>query len=369
MIPCLASAPRADDKEDFARLLEVASSAVQDLSCEFEGTWTFPQGLGDEELGEGGLYEAFAGTFLYREDGALRIDTFRKSNTNQLMRSTTAVLGGRASFNTRAEEAPGGRVWVEAATAHVADTTGSYGRIFCLPLLRGYLADPERRMRLVGQEAVDGHLCEVVEFSHDRVPDMTAEIASVERFWIDLGRGGNALRREYYAGRKNLSKRMHSITLTSYDAGEGRTAWVPVGGAFDGFGREGPNRESIYDDEPTYSELVTVLAGSVRVNTGLGDDRFTVKYKDGTFVTDRLKQSQYEFRQARPPREVPLSRAEAEQQLKEQLADADRQRDELRATSAARSGPGWSYWLPLGTSLAALVAVVALIGRRIWSRL
>lgn len=351
------------DKETLAQLLEAAYAPIQDFYCEYEGQTTFPQQVGNEKLGRDGLFDVFSGAFISRRDGALLVDIYHQhhyKDANPMLRDTIAVLSGQSEQYQRSVDSPDGRGQITPARYRESDTEGSFGRVYCDRLLFGYLRHPDWTMTSEAPEKIDGQECLVVTFH--RVGPGETEPSYIERFWIDLGRGGHALRREVYHSGGKRANSMEDIVLRPFQDSRGTTVWLPVSGVYKSFIHLGEHNERIYGSQPTNLETYSALQESIRLNQSIPDERFSVKFRNGTLITDTLRRARYEFGQAREPETKRMTQAEVEAQLEEQLRIADVQGDELRAASWERGNRGWSAWLPatlVGGSLAILVVLVA----------
>ena len=345
------------DGDELGRVLEAAWSPLRDFSLEYEGVIKAPSKAVQErierDLGSEGVYDTFSGLYLRRSDGASLVDIFHRfAPENSLSRQTIATIRGRREEFFRTDNRlKGGEIQPESFAQQ--DLECSYGRIFLYPFLRGLLSYPKTRAIREEAEDVHGHRCEVVSFPIG--PQDHPEKGIIYRFWIDLDRGGNVLKRETTQG-GGLFDRTSGIELKRFDAG-GVEVWLPIRGVHEVFDGERVDKVFRPNGEMNTVESYYLISGSARFNTGPPDARFSVNFKDGTMITDRLRKVQYEFGQDRRP--PPTSRAESEERLEEHLAKADAQGDELQAMSRARAGAGWTAWVPWVTSLVAVVALAA----------
>lgn len=349
------------DKSSLRNLLEAAYAPLQDLSCEFEGQMTYPQGATPNVTDESGLYDDFSGVFAERRDGAMMVDIYHRYHHDypEITRETIAMIGGRCESYIRKVDRRGGAGEVVDAHFMRPMVMGSVTKLICDNLLMGFLRHGDWNVKQEGPESIDGHPCIVVTFAHKEAPAMAY------RFWIDLGRGGHALKVESLNG-KAVAHRVFAIELDRFRDAEGQEVWVPVSGTWESYVVVNEANQMTYGTAPTNRETYRVLRESVRVNTHLPDDRFSVKYRAGTLITDRLRRVQFQFGRAAHPDQKVESPGDVESALKEQLRVAKAQGDELKASSWERSGPEWMDWLPwlaVGCSLLLIAAI--LIRRRV----
>ena len=207
---------------------------------------------------------------------------------------------------------------------------------------------------------IDGHPCHVISFTFGAVPS-DIKNCLVERYWIDLQRGAHALRREQSENGKLMSRT--TVELKQFNASDrsGRKIWLPYHGIGEGY-LFGDSKKTTYEADPTQVTDTWLLPDSLKFPADLPNSRFSVKYKPGTPITDSLRQAAYQFGQdRRPPAKTPI---EAQKRLEEHLAEADAQKDELKASSAARGGAGWAGWLPWATAIGAVATLLVVLIRR-----
>jgi hypothetical protein len=351
------------DKSVLTGLLEAAYAPTKDLSFEYEGKMTYPQG-GESEIHDvHGLFDDYSGVISERRDGAVSVDIYHRFHKRrpEIVRETIAILGERCEIYTRTVDQRGATGQVVNAHYSRPEVSGSMSRISFANTLIGLLRDGNWSVIQEGFEEISGHRCIVVKFT------FILDNALMLRFWIDLERGGHALKYEMMQG-KGVSMRAFNIKLEQFKDSHGQAVWIPVSGIWEAYGSidgtvDGKGRPVI-GSEPTNRETYVVLRESVRVNTGLKDDRFSVKYRAGTLITDKLRRVQYQFGQTVSPGKKITSSYDAEANLKEQLRLADLQKDELKAASGERAGATWVDWLPWAAVSGSLVLIVCIWGYR-----
>lgn len=343
-VALVATPPGAQDEIDaaqFARLMAGLHAEVRDVSFVFEGSdFRIPRGQTVEEamrapgaLDGGSTYQ---GLYAYRDDGATLLDSFHTAYPTEeddaedpvTSRRTIALLDHELSTVSRFPPQRGERPSVEAGGMGSLNQPGSPERIVYLWFFKAFeqFGPDGFGYEFQGWEEVDGHRCLRVQFDEmvgasDRPPDRP-----VIRFWIDLERGGHPLKVEFARGNE-IRMRTTGIELAHLTLLGEERLWFPVRGRTETFGELGRSR-----GRPALAETYFVLDGTVRLNQGLPDRVFSVDYEGGLAETTELTQRRRTFR-------VPEPRSDPEGirlQMEAQLAAADAQADEIRATSPAR---------------------------------
>ncbi|MDE2506907.1 MAG: hypothetical protein KGM43_06830 [Planctomycetota bacterium] len=139
-------------------------------------------------------------------------------------------------------------------------------------------------------ELVDGIKLKVVTFAF--VSKERRQL--LQRFWLDLRRGGQAVRRELYAPGGEVGSRS-DIQLGSFRI-DGAEVWLPVSAVTEGFVvfRDGKVH---HKQSPNNVEKIYIAEGTLRFNQHPRPDVFTIQYKPGTPISDNLRKLQYQFGQ------------------------------------------------------------------------
>lgn len=325
------------------------------LSLDYEGRFDHPPY--DESSGVGSEFASFTGTFSTRaEKQAIRLDLYylypHQEITSNNFQKVIVTIGGKTTAVAESHDGRKGAS-IEATDEHDFDSSGSFGQVLPINQARLMFSSPTTVTRYEGTDTVDGHLCHKIGFHFAKGPPAAGRSDLLERWWFDLGRGGHVLRREYYWSRNRPFSVLRDVKLRKYQFGS-REIWVPVDGI----------SESLDDaGAPTGREFFHVNQNTVTLKQ-LGDDHFKAKIKPGTHIKDELLRREYEYGQdIRPPE---LSHEEAEQRVREQLAAADQQKQELNASRTANTGSDYTYvgLLASASVLAAFVVLQLLRHRR-----
>lgn len=351
------------DRVTAMKLIEAQSSSLSSFACEYEGTVLSPRPEYQKtyHLAPDGKYSEFSGVFTFRYDGACIEDSFQRTKPkDSLHRCTILTKAGTTTIFSRGEESRTGDGLV--APAHMGDfeREGSFGRMFFLHEIRQNFLYDKARFIHEKSEVLQGSRCEVLLFAFGADTSKLEECL-VERYWIDFARGGNVVKHESSRKKDLLTKT--EVELREFKDREGQGHWLPYHGVRTAFGAADKSGKIVFDGKPSSIEDLYMLPSTLKLNEPMGDDRFSIKFRTGTPISDKLGQLQYEYGQDRRPPSA--SKAETAERLREHLREADKQGDELKAGSAERSGPGWTAWLPWVVSLAAVAGLVfVLVSRR-----
>ncbi len=152
--------------------------------------------------------------------------------------------------------------------------------------------------------------------------------------------------------KKPIARR--DIELAPFKVGDSEV-WMPVAAEQAGYSSERRDEPPI-TSEPTVLEKVYVVKGTMEFNKHPGREVFTIKYKPGTPISDSLRKMTYEFGQQKiSPRPT---RAETEEMLKDQLAQAEEQKSRPVVATMSEGFP-WSTWLAGG--FGALVVISSIL--------
>lgn len=355
---CALSSPgqEATDPRAFVDLLESLQPELRDFRCEFEGTLSFKNKAVQElrGLNEDGLFDTFTGVFVWKSDGSTYVNTLhRHEPSGEIEKQLVLVKDGEAHQYAKMVDDPDGATVVDDPLLINPDRSGSLGSIFLIDTIRR-LSSMRDMEATTGDDVIDGKACKVLAFTQRSSGFL------LEKFWIDLQRGGNTIRREsYVAGEENLVSRI-DITLDRFEVGDA-SIWMPVSGVIEGHSstRDG---KPYFPKEPTSIEQLYIVHGTLEFNQNPPPSTFEASYTPGTPISDNLRKVQYQFSQQKPPDRV--TRAQAESMLRDQLALAEDQGNELVAGSPARRGRDWSSLLVWVFGACALVASILVVLRR-----
>lgn len=341
--------------DDLHRIIDVMHMPIRNLYCEYEGTTVFPQAIGNSNgkaavnpTDENGLFDNYSGTFLEQNCDAFIVDIFHRYTADKgLNRQTLASIAGKTEIFGRTDASLGGGT-VRHSTAADADIEGSYGRLFLAGFLRGLLEYSKKRMVNEHDDVVNGRICKVFAFYLGQEPYDPGPSTLVYRFWVDIERGANVVKKEEFRGKKILLR--NNIVLSSVKAPNSQMVWIPESGTIEAFDNEGA---------VVHIEELRIMMASVRINQNINDKQFSIKYPVGAVITDRLRKEKYEFGQDRRPPAVSV--AEAEIRLDEALTKAAESRSELIANSWSRSQNRSNFFYAAMLSIAVIVFVVSAI--------
>lgn len=300
-------------------LLAAFNADLKDLELMYEGSVLLVRSTSDESQRARYSFH-FQGTTAFRRDGAAHLELYR----DKTLFGGDIVISKYCTINKRVfeqlnnpDERSGAPAYTEVPGGiPTLNRSASYFRLFALPsvaLSHHYYID--NACEIVGWEEVAGRRCLKVDFKQGH---------SVERYWLDLERGGNPLKFEFIVA-DQLRYRVDEVELESFPTLGGADVWIPVRGV----ARSYMDASLKTLSEPLFEETYKVLDGSVILNQDLGDDRFSLGWN-----------AKRKPEKARPPSLKSLKRgpdkidlASVDRRLEEQLAEADRQSERLIAGS------------------------------------
>jgi hypothetical protein len=132
-------------------------------------------------------------------------------------------------------------------------------------------------------QKVDGQPCLVVEATGIKDAEWTADVKA----WIDTGRDFRPLKVEVFirtGSKRRLFRRIHDIKLKELDG-----VWFPVEGKRDTF----TTKWAYFSAPSVPTRRLLVDVNSLKINSGIESEKFTVKFPPGCKVRDELRQTEY----------------------------------------------------------------------------
>jgi hypothetical protein len=332
-------APPAPDAAQFARIMDGCWADVKDFEFVVEGTLRY---VADEDAEWSRRHDRmFQTNYAYRlSDGAAYFETYyRYTDPARLpTRQVYATFQDQLTSIGANAQTPSVQVrpTIEPGGPGYARYHGSPERFLFHWFWKKTLSDPEKAgYTFEGWEDVDGRRC--IRVSFDEAKGHGFPSGPVARFWIDLERGGHALRHEFsYQG--TLWLRVHDVALAPFRLPDQREVWFPVRATEDTFGKDDK-----FLDSPVFREEYRVVNSSVVFNQGFRDDRFTVDWNGRKASSPGLSETQRAFaktpkKDQSPPR-LRSDPAGVEEWQKQKLAEADQQARQLEASAPG----GWAW--------------------------
>ena len=200
------------------------------------------------------------------------------------------------------------------------------------------------RYEFVGWENVEGHRCAVVRLAWT---DEAGEVGAAKTFWLDMARGGHALRFENHV-KGNLAMRVSGVKLAQVGTKDERPIWFPVKALQESFG-DGLDR---YSSRPNAQQTFAVLDGTLRVNQGLNDQRFNLDFGlDAATVARARKANKGEL--------TPPDNRNVDERLRDATAEVETKSEERVASSPSKAPWYEKYGWSLGIAGLASLAIVA----------
>jgi hypothetical protein len=348
---CTDDEARAQDAKSLVEVIESLQQSVEDFRCEFEGTIQFKGKIAEyEKVGQDGLYESYSGIFIWKRGGDTHCEALhRRAFDNEISRESLVVRTRerRAEYYQRLNDAPLGYAVVQKPEEIRLQQKG-FAKIFLIDDLKLTVADASRRC-WVSDDELQGRSFKVLNVPLRGVPDLL-----IGRDWIDLRRNGHVVHQESYTSGKAVSGRL-DIALAPFKVGS-TEVWMPVAGESVGY-MALVEKKPVVLKEPQSIEKMYVVCGTMEFNKHPGPEVFTIEYRPGTPVSDKLRKLEYEFGQQKIG--LKPTKAEAEKMLNEQVAEAEAQKNELAVASASQ-GSDWTSWLALGSGTLALISLAVL---------
>lgn len=330
--------------EDLVKLVQAQIAPLKDVGFVYEGKvqWIGPKSLLGTDLE--GFGREFQGTYLYRNDRSALLDVFNKDlhAGSEILRSKQSLLGGRMeSVRNALDErtTPDKSRGVKIGTGSMESFTSEISpHLFFWTWWLSLLHDLQKwGYEFQGWEDVDGRSC--LRFQLNRVFGPERSQLEFKRYWIDMERNATILKVEFFQKGK-FSSRIDQVKVMRVATGGNESFWLAVGARSQGFVWNGQSYS-----EPVQETLMYVVNGSILVNSGLPDAIFTVSRNAGLPTSGELQKLRMaasnlplakEF-EANPPLSRPKTDpASVRESIETRLAEADKQAEQLQASSPSR---------------------------------
>ena len=340
--------PDQSGLEAIIPVIRAQALLLSEVYLEYEGRFLFPTETSktSELVDDSGINERFTGSFRYRDEKAVVVDIFHRAEPKKnLLRRTLATLNGKTEEFTRADATGLSGGQIAATTPSSFKITGSYGQIFLIRELLMLLTSERDQFTLEAPEQVDGRTCEVLASRSG-----SGELLHTTRFWVDLERNAQVIKSEI-TNQAGMYSRVVA-ELGSFQHPKNGTVWLPVSGRRETFFGTTKETTGTISTSPTNLEEYAVVVTTVRLGAPSLDSAFTVNFRRGTYITDNLRQAEYEFGQKTTTR--PATRAELEARLEEQLREAKDQKRVLDGASTVATVPNHTTGQLVGVGAATL---------------
>jgi hypothetical protein len=292
---------------------------------------------------------SFSGSLIYRNDRSLKLDSIDHitvPETGQKYRNRIIMsYFGDVERQYNEQGGPGGLKIGEKGMSPALDYTGSATTLFSLPEMQLTAKYPKKSMIHEGTQEIDGHPCEIVSFllgpGYDQ--NVVTDKLIVIRYFLDMKRGAMPIRFENWRNGE-MTERTIDIVLEKFEAEDKKSIWLPISARHE-FLTVASDREQFPDRKlgtPFSVETFEIRKESIRINSGIKDDRFVLRYPDGAMITEKSVESRRNARNkaTQPP---PIDRKVAQDQLEAKLKEGEETRSEIIATSTARRD-GSNLW-------------------------
>ena len=357
----LSATGLADDKVDaaqFGQIMKAMHDSHKDISFVYEGEYLYVGPAKYVKGIPGYLDVVFQGTYMFRGDGSTWQQVYKhpKSVNGTFTRSTAALLNWNYEEISERADLRRREVRPQKLKGPPASFFAPYSASRMLFLwFFDALFDPQNQGYIFqGWEDVKGHKCLRVQLNC--VPGSASPAQVAYRFWIDLERGGHPLKMELVNG-SDVTMRITDIQLELTTAPNGQQSWLPITATAESF-----LWNSRYYRSPIHRETYKMVDGSMKLNSRLGDEKFSVKSSGILPGTDAIAPQRKAFESTPAYRTDPEG---VKLRLEAQLKDADRVSKELDASSAtADAGFALGIIQPTLISLGVMALVIALYVKR-----
>lgn len=313
--------------------------------------------------------DTFSGSILFRKDGATRLESYHSMIYPNSKRFTRAYklseLNGKGLKYVGRDDLQG----AETFASSYMDTfhKGSASRVYLVPFIKALTRYAPHRLVHEGDAVIDGHKCEIFSFvmGKDYETISVKNAALVFRFYLDMERGGHAIKYEMLLANE-IVQQIVGVQLERFKTQTGDEYWFPVSSRFEGLITKNSRSKDKYKPGTVINlENYSVMQSSIQFNKKPGDAQFKIKLKDGTLITDKIKNKQ--TRQGEKERRNSQTLEQAQANLIELIREGEEKGMEIKAGSIARGGgSSLMKWLPytIGIVSATILAIAAFIYRR-----
>ncbi len=300
--PIVGSNPDASDAKILIDTIESLQRPVEDFRCEFEGAMHVKitgDGWPRDKLGEGGLFESFSGSFIWKRGGDMHSETLHRQAFNDLIKLESVVVRSKenqAEEFDRANDA--GIVYPRKDTpAKVRSVViRDLGRIFLFDAIKRDAADESKELS-VTDDVLDGARFKVLNVAQTISNQGKLSVRVAHRYWIDVNRGGHVVRLESYWPRGDVTSRL-DVELGEFKLGKSEV-WMPRSGTSMDYAII-KDKKPVIIKEPSVIETIRVVNSTMQFNTHPGPEVFTMRYKPGPAISEGLRKLTHEFAQQKP---------------------------------------------------------------------
>ncbi len=320
-----------------ARFLEIIRASYADLktlSLIFEGTTEFVRpGASEEQKRQ--KFESFDGRYFWRSDGSILNDAYLRFNVGDLMHSSVAVFGDKATLFKQFPDQNLKPIWQKLPPTGFAlgwEEPNPQGLLWYW--FYQTIRNPEElHYQYLGWEDVDGRRCLNVELDLTVVPE--GRHTSRYRFWFDLDRAAVPLRVDFLLYPPHVGSTIRTVELEKRSVSATRSVWLPTSSVEETY-VIGQNSHS---NQPIYRKSTKIVRGTLRVNDPIPDSAFVLGKAGANPETSPsvLRRAFEEKLQNTPP--IPSDPKSIQDRLDRDLAEADRQSRTLEA-----SNPAHAFW-------------------------
>lgn len=344
------------DQNQFHEIMRKLHRDWTDVTVIFEGE---TKRINPEEQTKANLNFSFQGEFSANLKGEWYQETFVKPLFGDREVRAVEAVSEEKGYQAAAAPTPGSksrRVSSERYPLGIMRAEFSPAQYLCPFLFIRLKSINDYAYEFLGWEDVDGVRC--LKVMIDTAPRNTSPLHAIRHYWLDLGRGGHALRIRVLRGGK-LSQEIDGIVLHEFKTDQG-PRWFPVQARISDYFRDGKS-----EPLPFAVELNSAVRDTVSLNKGLPESTFDVWARLNSPGHPRVNglrsivDQKYLKRYAKSAKDHPKNEG-----VEAHLEKAEAQRGELDASKAASREQNWTSFMQ--SLLPATAAVLVCVGLVWW---
>lgn len=271
--------------EEFLKMMRGFHEELNSMKFVYEGSleWLGPRG----ETEAANFNRKFQGAYIHRKDNATVVDLYirRDDPRFRYQRKITSLLGNRAELTQSLPDNEDIEPTIQTRDGRdlsIFQDQYSPHMYYCVPYLASLTDLASYDYQFLGWEDLNGAHCAKIKLNLvPRSAAPRAEIAKTNKpiittiYWIDMKRGGNALRIQGLRGGERTYE-LNNTNLVRIEDPSGAGVWLPMDGHFEQF-----EWERAFSKEPAFRGTYHLVKSSVTLNQKIDDSNTTVAlYRD-----------------------------------------------------------------------------------------
>lgn len=338
--------------DQFLRLMRSMHDRIRDVDFVYEGDHRFAAGFKADRAEVRAIERKFQGQWVCRQGKDILMNQYNVSDHHSRCDIVSYSLNN-GQLLTAVERNPRSP-FVSKVTPVLSRfyVPGSPVYYYTPAFFAWYNDSAKFGYEYNGWEEVDGRQC-----LHVTIFPVKSSTKIARQFWIDMERGGHALRIATFHDDK-LTDVVTKVDLKSFRDRYGDTVWMPMSATYDQH-----TWARTWYKEPVLRTTSRVLETSLRVNVGIGDDAFDLVKKVVDLHPRGISREWLALVDASKRPRLRTDPSGVKEHLNKLMAEADRQARLIDASSAAELEKRWSIAPGIGL---AFFGVGLLAGVAIW---